>query len=179
MPPAKQLAQAEDGGRDVTLAEISLTNPLAAAAAERRRSADAPGRAGGGGAGDAGHRLEELYRVAVSPAAIRGAPARRLRGRRADLRPLLQRTGLSTTLEGGALEALGRLLTRSVRIALYPEADPCTGLAGERPDHAAAARVPLICATTCSTIASFSRAERAACGRRRAAAHPSSPRSDP
>ena len=121
----EQLAQAEDGGRDVTLAEISLTNPLAEAAASADDLLTRLDALAAAGLATLVTDFEELFRVAVylrryavpRVVCVVGAPTFGLffSGRPFD------------TLEGGALEALGRLLTRSVRIALYPEADPCTG----------------------------------------------------
>jgi len=120
-----QLAQPEDGGRAVTLAEISLTNPLAPTAAavdDLLARLDALATAG---LATLVTDFEELFRVAVYL-------------RRYAVPRVVFVVGTRTfslffggrpfeTLEGGVLEALGRLLTRTVRIALYPEHDPLTG----------------------------------------------------
>jgi len=118
-----QLGQPEDGGRTVTLAEISLTNPPASTAADDLLARlDGLARAG---LATLVTDFEELFRVAVYlrryavPRIVFVIGTRTFR--------LFFGGRPFETLEGGVLEALGRLLTRSVRIALYPEHDPLTG----------------------------------------------------
>ena len=130
----EQLASPEDGGRAVTLAEISITNPLpsvaeagtqASAAVEPDELLARLDALAAAGLATLVTDFGELFRVALylrryaAPRVVFviGTPtfAHFFSGRPFE------------ALEGGAMEALGRLLTRTVRIALYPEPDHRTG----------------------------------------------------
>ena len=130
----EQLTSPEDGGRAVTLAEISITNPLPGVAEPGTQASAVVGAdellarldaLAAAGLATLVTDFEELFRVALylrryaAPRVVFviGTPAfaHFFSGRPFE------------ALEGGAMEALGRLLTRTVRIALYPEPDPRTG----------------------------------------------------
>jgi hypothetical protein len=130
----EQLASPQDGGRAVALAEISITNPLpglaepgtqASAVVEADELLARLDALAAAGLATLVTDFEELFRVALylrryaAPRVVFviGTPAfaHFFGGRPFE------------ALEGGAMEALGRLLTRTVRIALYPEPDPRTG----------------------------------------------------
>jgi hypothetical protein len=130
----EQLASPDDGERAVTLAEISVTNPLpgvaepgtqTAAAVETDELLARLDALAAAGLATLVTDFGELFRVALylrryaAPRIVFviGTPAftHFFSGRPFE------------AVEGGAMEALGRLLTRTVRIALYPEPDPRTG----------------------------------------------------
>ena len=121
----EQLAPERDGGRPIALAEISVADPAAP---------------GGGDVDDLLARLDALAAAGLTTLVSDFAEAFRVAvylrryampgivfvfgthvfGQFFDEKPF-------APLPGGVLEGLGRLLTRSVRIALYPEPDPLTG----------------------------------------------------
>jgi hypothetical protein len=120
-----QLSPQEEAGRAVTLAEISLTNPLAPESPDADDLLTRLDGLAAAGLPTLVTDFEELFRVAVylrrySAPGVVFVVGSHTFGRFFSDRPF-------ETLDGGVLEALGRLLTRSVRIALYPEPDPHTG----------------------------------------------------
>ena len=130
----EQLASPEDGGRAVTLAEISITNPLPGVAEpgtqvsavveadELLARLDALAAAG---LATLVTDFEELFRVALYLRRYAAPRVVFVIGTPAFAHFFSDRPFES--LEGGAMELLGRLLTRTVRIALYPEPDRRTG----------------------------------------------------
>ena len=130
----EQLASPADGGRAVTLAEISLTNPFpgvaepgtqASAAVEPDELLARLDALAAAGLATLVTDFEELFRVALYLRRYAAPRVVFVIGTAAFTHFFSDRP--FEGLEGGAMEALGRLLTRTARIALYPEPDPRTG----------------------------------------------------
>ena len=128
-----QLAQGDEAARAATLAEISLADPLPHSFTEAP-APDAPdvddllARLQGLAAAGVATLITdfaELFRVALYLQRYAVPRVVFVVGSHTFTRFFSDRP--FEKLDGGVLEALGRLFTRSVRIALYPEAHPETG----------------------------------------------------
>ena len=131
---SEQLASPEDGGRAVALAEISITNPLPGVAEPGTQASTAVGAdellarldaLAAAGLATLVTDFDELFRVALYLRRYAAPRVVFVIGTPTFAHFFSDRPFES--LEGGAMELLGRLLTRTVRIALYPEPDRRTG----------------------------------------------------